>query len=73
MTVRMPKPHPRSSSGMIVFVEESAEAIVSANAETGERRRIGERVGQRLQRSGVRDAPVRTMIVVMPFVLTQSS
>jgi hypothetical protein len=36
---------PRWSSGMVVFVEESAEPIVSVDAQTRERRRIGERFG----------------------------
>ncbi len=56
---------------MIVFVEESAESIVSADAQAGECRGIGDRLGQRAQGSGVGDAPVRAMIVVVAFVLTQ--
>jgi|tagenome__1003787_1003787.scaffolds.fasta_scaffold9989890_1 hypothetical protein len=58
---------------MIVFVEESAEVIVSANAKTGKRRGTGDRFGQRAQGSGVRHPSVRTMIFVVPFVLTQGS
>jgi len=56
---------------MIVFAEESAEAIVSADAQTGECRGIDERFGQRLKRSGVSDAPVRPVVVVVAFVLAQ--
>jgi hypothetical protein len=51
---------------MIVFVEEAAEAIASADTQTGKSRGIGDRFGQRTQRPGVRDAPMRTMIVVVP-------
>lgn len=58
---------------MVAFVQESAEAIVSADAVSGERRRIGERVGQRLQGAGASDAPVRTVVVVVAFVLPQGA
>lgn len=58
---------------MIVFVEEAAEAIVSADAQTRECRGIGKRFGQRLQGSRVSDAPVRTVIVVVAFVLPQGA
>jgi hypothetical protein len=67
------KPHPCSSRCMIVFLEESAEAIVSANAYTGECRGIGDRFGQRAQGSGVRDPSVRPVLVVVLFVLAQGS
>jgi hypothetical protein len=53
---------------VIVFVEEAAEAIVSADAQP---RGIGERFGQRLQGSGVGSAPVRPVVVVVVFVLAQ--
>lgn len=56
---------------MIVFVEEAAEAIVSVDAQARACRGIGERFGQRLQGSGVRDAPVRPVVVVVTFVLAQ--
>jgi len=56
---------------MIVFVEEAAEAIVSADAQTCECRGIGDRFGQRLQGSGVRDALVRPVVVVVAFVFAQ--
>jgi hypothetical protein len=49
---------------MFVFVEDAGEAIVSADVQTRERIGIGDRFGQRLHWSGVRDAPVRTMIVI---------
>ena len=52
-------------------MEEAAEAIVSADAQTGERRRIDERFGQRLERSGVSDAPVRPVVVMVAFALAQ--
>ncbi len=44
---------------MIVFAEEAAEAVVAADAQTRECRGIGDRFGQRLQGSGILDAPVR--------------
>jgi len=62
---------PHRSGGMIVFMEEAAEAIVSADAQTGERRRIDERFGQRLERSGVSDVPVRPVVVMVAFALAQ--
>jgi hypothetical protein len=56
---------------VIVLVEEAPEAIVSADAQTRECRRIGEWFGQWLQGSGVADAPVRPVVVVVAFVLAQ--
>ena len=41
---------------MIVFVEEAAETVVAADVQTRERRQVGDRFGQLLQRSGVSDA-----------------
>jgi hypothetical protein len=56
---------------LLVFAEESGEAIVSADAQAGECRGIDERFGQRLKRSGVSDAAVRPVVVVVAFVLAQ--
>jgi hypothetical protein len=56
---------------MFVFVEESAETIASADMQTCDRGGVGHRLGQRTQGPGVRDAPMRTMTVVVPFVLAQ--
>jgi hypothetical protein len=44
----VPESRPRRSGSMIVFVEEAAEAIVSADAQTRECRGIGARFGRRL-------------------------
>jgi hypothetical protein len=41
---------------MFVFVENAGEAIVSADAQTRERRGVGDRFGQRLQWSGCAQA-----------------
>lgn len=62
--------HPRSG-GIFVLVQEPAEPVVSADAQLGERGGIGDRFGQRLQRSGVPDTPVRAVPVVVPFVFSQ--
>jgi len=56
---------------MIVFVEESAESVVSADAQTGEGYGFGDRLGQRAQWPGVRDAAVRPMLIMVMFVLAQ--
>jgi hypothetical protein len=54
---------------MFVFVEESAETIVPADAQTCDRGGTGDRLRQRIQRSGVRDTPMGTVAVMVPFVL----
>jgi hypothetical protein len=54
---------------MAVFMEKAAETVVSADVQVGEPVRVDDWFRQRTQRSGVRDAPMRTMIVVVPFVL----
>ncbi len=56
---------------MFVLVEESAEAIVSADVELRDRVGVGDRGRQWLQRAAVVDAAVRAMIIVVPFVLAQ--
>jgi hypothetical protein len=45
------------------------QALVSADVETGDLRWTGERGGQRLQRSGVREALMGPVDVVEPLVL----
>ena len=59
------------SGGMIVFVEESAESIVSADSQTCEGRGFGDRIGQRAQWSGDGDTSVRSVLIVVEFVLAQ--
>jgi hypothetical protein len=46
------KLYPRSSGGMLVFVEDAAEALVSSYVQTGDLVRISDRRGQRMQRAG---------------------
>jgi len=54
---------------MFVFVEETAGAVVSADAQVRDGGRVGDRLGERAQRSGVGDAAVWPVRVVVPFVL----
>ena len=56
---------------MFVFVDDAAEAVASADGEVRDLVWIGDRFGQWLQWSGVRDAPVGPMFVVVPLVLAQ--
>ena len=56
---------------MFVFVEDSAEAMVSSYVQAGDLVWVGDGQGQRMQWSGVGDALVRSVLVVEPFVLTQ--
>jgi hypothetical protein len=57
---------------MFVLVEDSAEALVSSYAQVGDLVRVRDRRGQRMERSGVGDALMRSMLVVEPFELVQS-
>ena len=50
-------------------MEDTAESVVSADAELCEGRGFGDWVGQKPQRPGVGDAAVGSMIVVVAFVL----
>jgi hypothetical protein len=56
---------------VFVLVEESAEPIVSADVQMCEPGKAGDRFGQRIQRPGVRNTPMGTVTVVVPFVLAQ--
>jgi putative transposase len=47
------KSRPRRSGGMLVLMDDAAEVVTSVNAEVGDRCRIGDRFGRRVQRSGV--------------------
>ena len=57
-------PRPSRSRGMLVLVENAAEAVASSYVEAGYLGRIGDLRGQRAQRAGVRDALVRAVFVV---------
>jgi hypothetical protein len=65
------KSHPCWSSGMLVFVEEPAETVVSADVQMRDLVRVGEWLGEWTQRSGVGDASVGPVRVVVPFVLAE--
>jgi hypothetical protein len=54
---------------MLVLVEETAVALASAYVEAGCRVRIGDRYGQRVQRAGVCNALVRSVLVAELFEL----
>jgi len=58
---------------MLVFVGEAAEAIASADVQVRDRGWIDDRLGQRAQWTGIRDAPMRPMMVVVSFVLAQGA
>jgi len=64
-------PRPSRSRGMLVLVENAAEAVASSYVEAGYLGRIGDLRGQRAQRAGVRDALVRAVFVVKLFELAE--
>jgi hypothetical protein len=66
------KSRPSRSRGMFVLVEDAAQAFTPAYVDAGDLPWIGDRLGQGVQRSGVRDALVGPMAVVEPLELPQS-
>jgi hypothetical protein len=56
---------------VLVLVEDSAQTLVSAYVQPGDLLRVGDRRRQRIQRAGVRDALVRSMLVEEGFELAQ--
>jgi hypothetical protein len=56
---------------MLVFVEDSAESVVAVNVQVCQRGGFGDRFRQRLLGSGVGDAAVWPVPVVMVFVLAE--
>ena len=56
---------------MLVFVQGAAEAVVSSDIKTGDLVSIGERCGQRAQRSGVGDTLMRPVTVIEALELAQ--
>src|SRR6266516_3777146 len=64
------KHHPPRSGGMLVFVEEPAEAVAPADVQMRDRGWIDD-LGWWPEEPGIRDAPVGPMEVVVPFVLAQ--
>src|SRR5215510_14427239 len=65
------KSRPHWSRGMLVFVDEPAESVASADGEARDLGRFRDRVWQWAQGPGVRDSPRWTTRVVMPLVLAQ--
>jgi hypothetical protein len=56
---------------VLIFVEDAAEAVASGDAEAGEFVRCGDRRGHGAQRSGVGDALVGSVLVVVGLELAQ--
>ncbi|SCL36174.1 hypothetical protein GA0070624_5478 [Micromonospora rhizosphaerae] len=65
------KPRPCRSCSMFILVQDAAEAVTSADVEVCDPVWIGERFGQWMEWSGVRDAPMGAVGVVMPLVFVQ--
>lgn len=65
------KSHPCRSSGMLVLVEGSAQALTSSHVQASDSIRIADRRRQRMERAGVRDALMRSMLVEERFELAQ--
>lgn len=57
---------------MLVLVENAAEAVASSYVEVGNLVWISDPLGQRAQRSGVREALMRPVSVVETFELAQA-
>jgi hypothetical protein len=56
---------------VFVFVQDAAETVASPDVKVCDLVRVGDRLGQWLQRSRVRDAPMGPVLVVVPLVLAQ--
>ncbi len=56
---------------MFVFIEEAAEAVPSADVQVCDCGWVGDRLGELAQRSGIRDAPMGPVRVVVPLILPQ--
>ena len=56
---------------MLAFVDEAAETIAPPDVEPGELVRVGDLLGEWLQGSSVRDSPMGSVTVVVPFILAQ--
>src|SRR5436190_22175530 len=63
------KPCPCRSSGMLILVGDAAEAVTSTDVQVHDRVWTSDRFRQWLQGSGVRDAGVGAVLVVVLFVL----
>jgi hypothetical protein len=56
---------------MFILMEDAAEAVMSVDVQVSELVTVDDRLGQGGEWSGVEDAPVRAMLVVVAFVLAQ--
>jgi hypothetical protein len=56
---------------MIVFVEEAAGTVASADAQVRDGGRVGDRLGEWAQRPGVGNASMGPARVVVPFVFAE--
>jgi hypothetical protein len=56
---------------MFVFVEEAAGAVGSADVRVGDGGWVGDRLGEAARRSGIGDAPMGPVRVVVPLILAQ--
>jgi hypothetical protein len=72
-TLLLPKPRPRTSSGMLVLVENAAEAVASSYVEVGHLVGISDPFGQRVQGSGIREALMRPVSVLELLELAQGA
>jgi hypothetical protein len=57
---------------MFVFVEDATQALVLSYVQVSDLARVSDRRGQRMQRAGVGDALVGSVLVIKVFVLAQS-
>jgi hypothetical protein len=64
--------HPGRSSGMFVLVQDAAEAVAPTDVGGRGLAKVGARCGQRVRRSCVCDALVRSMPVVEAFEFSQA-
>ena len=69
--VRVPKTPSVQACSMFILVQYAAQAVTSVDVELCDLVWIGERLGQWMEWSGVRDASMGPVGVVMPLVLAQ--
>jgi hypothetical protein len=70
-SLRVPKPCPCRSCCMFVLMKDTSQTITPTDVEPCDRGWFSDRLGQRMQRPGVRDPPVRSVGVVMALVLAE--
>lgn len=62
--LRVPKTPSVQARSVFILVQEAAEVIASADVQVCDCGWIGDRLGERVQRPGIRDAPMRPVRVV---------